>query len=136
MKVFVSTCEIDRPQAVALIESLRAHGFSVTHTTGFDPHLWNGGRYSGECAPALAGVDVFIAVITECWKYSTLMKAEAIDAANCCDHGGIQRMCYFNPGGFDVTDTELLLAGREPIPLLRERLPDDLDNLIRALKEE
>src|SRR3982751_5382824 len=128
MNIFISTCDIKSSKVSSLVTHLREEGFKVTHS--LEQKLGAIGAYGRDCLPTLQDVDVFIVAITEHWRGSASMKAEAIDAANCFDLGQIKRLFYFNPEGFDVSGTDLCIVGREPIPLLRECLPNALEELV------
>jgi hypothetical protein len=132
MNIFISTCDIKSPEVSSLVTHLQRAGFKVTHS--LEQKLDAVGTYGRECLPTLKNVDVLIVAITKHWRNSSSMKAEAIDAANCFDMGGLKRLCYFNPESFDISGTEMCFEGREPIPLLRVRLPDNLEELVEELK--
>ena len=129
-RIFVSSCRIDDPLAAALIERLRSESFSVLHSprhpSGGEDVRWRD-WYNNGCRTELEGAGIFIAVISPAWDSSTWMAHECSEALKQMGVGRIQRMYYWNPERMDVKAAGMAVY-------LKERLPDDLDSLIGALR--
>ena len=129
--VFVSACRIDEAHAAALIERLRAESFSVSHSPrnpsdGEDVRWRN--WYESGCRVELERADVFISVIGPAWDCSTWMAHECEEALRLEEAGRIRGMYFWNPWRVEVKAAGMMAY-------LRERLPDNLGELIRSLKE-
>ena len=131
-RIFVSSCRIDGPYAAALIERLRGESFAVSHS----PRNPSDGRderwigwYARGCRDALEEVDIFVTVISRAWDCSTWMAHECIEASRLAASGRIRRVYFWNPESIKVEAAGML-------KYLKERLPDELDELILALRAE
>jgi hypothetical protein len=129
MRVFVSSENVERSPARLLLERLRQEGWAVDHSPrnpaeGKDPRWMN--WYERGCREALQHADVFIAVVTKTWE-STWMAQESWLAMQEPGQRYVPRCYYWNPEGIAVHAQGLT-------PYLRERLPDDLEAVIAALR--
>src|SRR5688572_17363574 len=126
-QVFVSSCDIREPRASSLVERLRQAGFNVSHS----PHSplderWQGWYESG-CRDELEKANIFLAVVDPAWESSTWMAHEADEALRLLEAGKIRKMYFWNPEQVGVG-----AAGMTPY--MRERLPDNIEELIRVLR--
>jgi len=136
-KVFISSCDLQAPHAAALIRRLEEEDFKVIHSPlDLDGKLWGDVRYGGSCVKSLEGTDIFIVVITESWENSTSMKQELMEGVNCLNTGEVQRLYFYNPENRDIERfRHFHTIGMEPRLMLKERLPDKLDELVGVLKK-
>jgi len=128
-RVFVSSCTIDSGHPSALVNKLLAEGFEVLHSPRIDQGVNWGDWYNRDLLNALDRTDIFIIAVTESWQFSTWMQHEALEAQKRLQAGRIQRMFFYNPVNVEVT-------GEGMLPFLKERLPDDLEELALYLGRE
>ncbi len=125
---FVSTQRVDGEPAASLVLRLQSEGWKVLHSPrnplDGEDRRWADG-YKRGLPEALTAADVFIAVIDEGWDSSTWMGEEAHQAM---ELKLVSRCCYWNPHG-------LVVRARGMVPYLRSKLPDDLQDLMRALTD-
>lgn len=131
-RVFVSSCRIDAPNAATLIGRLRAEDFFIMHS----PRNPSDGRderwrtwYDKGCRDEMEKAEIFITVISYAWDCSTWMASEGYEALKLMAAGNLRKMYYYNPEHIEV-------KAKGMIPFMKERLPDNLDEVIRVLKEE
>ena len=129
-RIFVSSCRIDGPHAAALIERLRGESFAVSHS----PRNPSDGRderwidwYASGCRVELEEADIFVSVISPAWDCSTWMAHECIEASRLAGNGKLRKVYFWNPESIKVEAVGM-------VKYLKERLPDDLDELILALR--
>ncbi len=129
-RIFVSSCRIDGPHAAALVARLRGEAFAVLHSPR-NPSDGRDGRwvdwYRRGCRAELETADIFIAVISRPWDCSTWMAHECDEALRLAEAGRLRGMFYWNP-------ERIAVEARGMLKYLKEPLPDDLDELARALK--
>ena len=126
--VFVSSCATASPPAASLIERLREVGLKVVASPrGPSDERWPG-WYAGGCREEIAGANIFIAVVTRGWDSSTWMAIESDEALRSLESGALSKMYFWNPERIEVKAAGVL-------PYLRDRLPDDLGELISMLEE-
>lgn len=131
-RIFVLSCRIDEHHAAALIERLRGKSFAVLHSPrnpsdGEDSrwHDW----YKRGCRAELEMANIFVTVISRDWDCSTWMAHECDEASRLAEAGKMRGLYYWNPERFKA-------EARGMVKYLKEPLPDDLEELISALKEK
>jgi hypothetical protein len=63
------------------------------------------------------------------------MKQELMEGLNCLDAGKVQRLYFYNPENQDIDRFRYShIIDMEPRLILKDRLPDNLDDLVRVLK--
>lgn len=130
-RIFVSSCRVDGQHAAALIERLRGESFGVSHSprnpSDGEDRRWLD-WYKGGCRAELEGADIFVTVISRAWDCSTWMAHECGEASELAGEGRLRGVYFWNPEGIEV-------EARGMVEYLKERLPDDLDELISPLRE-
>src|SRR5947209_16595726 len=131
-RVFVSSCRIDAPNAAAFISRLRSEDFFVMHS----PRNPSDGKderwrtwYDKGCREEMEQVEIFITVISYAWDCSTWMASEGHEALKLMAAGKLRKMYFYDPEHIEVKAKSMVLYMKEP-------LPDNLDEVIRVLKEE
>ncbi|MBA2646541.1 MAG: toll/interleukin-1 receptor domain-containing protein [Pyrinomonadaceae bacterium] len=129
--IFISSCRIDAPPAASLVNRLREESFYVIHSPrnpsdGGDARRRN--WYEKRCRDEMEQANIFIAVISQEWNCSTWMAHEAHEALELIGAGKIQGLYFWNPDRVEVRAPGMS-------PYLKERLPDDLNELVRVLSE-
>jgi hypothetical protein len=128
--IFISSCRIDAPPATFLVDRLREESFTVMHSPrnpsdGEDARWRN--WYKKGFRDVIERASIFISVITHEWNCSTWMAHEAHEALELIGARKIQGLYFWNPDRIEVRASGMSLY-------LKERLPDDLNELVRVLK--
>jgi hypothetical protein len=130
MRIFVSSENVDRPPANALIARLRQEGWYVDHSPrnpaeGQDSRWPN--WYREGLPAALDQTDIFIIALNHVWDSSSWMAEEAFCAMAQPNRQPVPHVFYWNPSGVEVT-----VQGVKPY--LRERLPNALEAVVDRLR--
>jgi hypothetical protein len=130
--IFVSSCRVDASYTAALVARLRDEAFSIRHSprnlSDGEDARWRGWYESG-CREEMQQASIFVTVISYAWDCSTWMQIEGYEALTLMEESKIRKMFFWNPELIQID------AARMP-PFLKERLPHDLDELVRVLKTE
>jgi hypothetical protein len=131
-RIFVSSCRIDGFHAAALIKRLRDESFTVLHSprnpADGEDHRWRD-WYEHGCRAELEMADIFVTVISRAWNCSTWMAHEVGETSRLVKAGKIRCVYFWNPERIKVEACGI-------VEHLNEPLPDNLDDLILALRAE
>ena len=85
--------------------------------------------YDKSCREEMEQAEIFITVISSGWDCSTWMGIEGHEALKLMEAGKIRKMYFYNPEHIEVKAEGM-------VPYMKEELPDNLDEVVRILKEE
>lgn len=127
MKVFVSSENIDSQFVKSLIKELRYHNFEVSHSPRDNNDTHWGNWYERGLEEELKQTQIFIAVITKSWQWSTWMSHEINEACKLLKEEKIENVYFWNPENIEVEAVGM-------IGYLKNELPIDLDKVLEVLK--